>query len=154
MPYQPYQPYQQPYTNNYPYNWGGVIPAPQYGATQQPAQYATQAQPAQSQQQPQQQRKPLIGHYVSGEGEILPSDIPMDGSMGIFPAQDGSCIYVRQIGGDFKMHQTKFVPEQQPENNAPDVATVLANLDKRLGTIEQAFQRRTASHMRQEVNDD
>lgn len=153
MPYQPYMNY--PNYTSYPYQWGAVTPAPQYGAAQQSAQYVSQSQPVQQpqQQQPQQQ-KPLVGHYVASEGEILPSDIPMDGSMGIFPSQDGSCIYVRQIGGDFKMHQTKFVPEQQPENSAPDVATVLANLDKRLGTIEQAFQRRTASHMKQEVRND
>lgn len=156
MPYQqPYQP-MNPYQNfNYPYSWGGVTPAPQYGASQQPAQYTPQSQPVQQPQQPQQQRKPLVGHYVASDSEILPSDIPMDGSMGIFPAQDGSCIYVRQIGGDFKMHQTKFVPEKaEPEASAPDIQSVMNGFDKRLAAIENALRPRQASHMRQEASND
>lgn len=153
MPYQPYQPYQQTYANNYPYPWGGVTPAPQYGSTQQPAQYAAQAQPP---QQPQPQRKPVAGHYVGGESDIAAGDVPMDGSLGVFPAQDGSCIYVRQLQPDFTVRCAKYVPEPEKEREPEhDYGADIRALAQRVSSIEGAISARSrqetqaAAHMRE-----
>lgn len=53
----------------------------------------------------------VVGRIVEDEKEILPNERPMDGSMGLFPKSDYSCIYAVGLNGDFTPRNIKFVPE-------------------------------------------
>lgn len=119
------------YTN--PYN--PYIPQFSQPYQQQQA-WSTQQQQV---QQPQMQPKPqgaffIPGRYVSSESEITPQDVPMDGSMALFPAKDGSCIYARSLDSNFNMRSVRYVPEPQKEQQ--DVSSVLAALERRVAALE------------------
>lgn len=87
-------------------------------------------------QQPAMQMQQMRGRVVSGEQDIQPSDVSMDGSRSYFPTQDGSAIYVRQVDSNLRMHSVKYVPEVQQE--APDVNESIAALARRVDALEQA----------------
>lgn len=53
---------------------------------------------------------PVRGRMVKVDTDISPSDVPMDGFSSYFPAEDGSCIYVKHWDKDGKIQTTKFVP--------------------------------------------
>lgn len=121
MPYQPTYPYfgqmQNPYQNNVPMPWQSPyqsnIPMPSY---QQPAQF----------QQPQmQQTQPFVpiqihGHTIKDENtEIAPNDVPMDGTVSLFPTEDYSCIFAKHWNKDGKITTTKYVPVSADEDFTP-----------------------------------
>lgn len=60
----------------------------------------------------------LPGCYVDSEDDIVPRDVPMDGSISFFPSKDLTKIYIRQWNkvGDLE-HLTYVL--QQPELPAP-----------------------------------
>lgn len=97
--------------------------------------YQPQQYPAYN-QQPAMQMQQMRGRVVSGEQDIQPSDVSMDGSRSYFPTQDGSAIYVRQVDSNLRMHSVKYVPEVQQE--APDVNEAIAALARRVEALEQA----------------
>lgn len=121
MPYQPNyaynNPMQTPYQNNVPMMWQSPyqnnVPMPSY---QQPPQF----------QQPQmQQIQPFVpiqihGHTIKDENtEIAPNDIPMDGTVSLFPTEDYSCIFAKHWNKDGKITTTKFVPVPMDEDYTP-----------------------------------
>ena len=121
MPYQSSYPYynqiQNPYQNNVPMPWQSPyqnnVPMPSY---QQPPQF----------QQPQmQQPQPFVpiqihGHTIKDENtEIAPNDVPMDGTVSLFPTEDYSCIFAKHWNKDGKITTTKFVPVSADEDYTP-----------------------------------
>lgn len=54
---------------------------------------------------------PVRGRAIKSETDISPRDVPMDGYASYFPADDGSCIYVKFWDKDGKIQTQKFVPE-------------------------------------------
>ena len=121
MPYQSSYPYynqiQNPYQNNVPMPWQSPyqnnVPMPSY---QQPPQF----------QQPQmQQTQPFVpiqihGHTIKDENtEIAPNDVPMDGTVSLFPTEDYSCIFAKHWNKDGKITTTKFVPVSADEDYTP-----------------------------------
>lgn len=65
----------------------------------------------------------LPGCYVDSEDDIVPRDVPMDGSISFFPSKDLSKIYIRQWNkvGDLE-HLTYVL--QQPDLPAPPSPSV------------------------------
>lgn len=120
QPYQQFNPYQQPMQP-----WPG-FQAPQPQVPQQVPQQNVQQKPFGASFMP--------GRYVSSESEITPQDVPMDGSMALFPAKDGSCIYARSLDSNFNMRSVRYVPEPQEEQQ--DVSSVLAALERRVAALE------------------
>lgn len=111
-PYQSYQYQIQP-----PYQPAGSIPTPYQPSGGVTAPYAA---------------KPLYGGVfktVTSAQEIMPQDVPMDGSMALFMLADGSEVIGKQWTADGKIAETHFTPKQQ-DNAAPSFEqTVLSRLD-------------------------
>lgn len=116
---------------NYPYNampWQQQPYQPAYGQVSQPVVQSS-----------------ISGKFVSSVSEIKPNDVPMDGSMGIFPQQDGSCIYARAWGNDGTISTVRYVPETQPEPVDTFRDDVLSRLEKIEAAVTKSSTRRPAA---------
>ena len=82
------------------------------------------------------QRPPMAsmmpGRIVASADEIVPQEVPMDGSVSLFPQNDYSCIYAKTWTKEGTIATLKFVPEQ-PQNEEPKKSP----LEMRLDSIEQ-----------------
>lgn len=76
-------------------------------------------------------RPALSGRMVASDAEIVPNDVPTDGSTGYFPARDGSCIYAKAWSNDGTIRTVRYTPEPQPEPAAdgPTLAEIAARVD-------------------------
>lgn len=54
----------------------------------------------------------LPGRQIANADEITPQEVPMDGSVSLFPQQDYSCIYAKTWTKEGTIATLKFVPEQ------------------------------------------
>lgn len=63
------------------------------------------------------QRLSLPGFYISSPQDILPRDVPMDGSISFFPSNDLSYIIIKQWTGNGTIADAKYVLE--PKNQPP-----------------------------------
>lgn len=52
----------------------------------------------------------LRGRLVASADQIMVGDIPMDGSIAVFPRQDMSEIYIKSWGGDGNIHTVAYRP--------------------------------------------
>lgn len=127
-----------PYTNpyQYPYPWQGVTPPPSYQPAQ-PSQTAQQTWLPQQPQQTSQQPQRLVGRTVASAQEVTPQEVPMDGSLALFPLADGSAVIGKRWTPEGTIAEVRFVPEvkaQQPE--APSFeSSVLDRLDAIEGSL-------------------
>lgn len=115
-----------------PYSFGQGQAAPGYlNFGQMAGQQSPIPVPVQQMQQPQ---RPSVvpGRTVASENEIKPNEIPMDGTISLFPLSDYSAIFAKQWKSDGLIHSVKFVPaqieEQKQEKSFNE--TVLERLDK------------------------
>lgn len=107
-----WNPYYNPYQPSYPAPQYNPVPQIQPQMPQQP-QYPSQAQP---QFVPVQ----IHGHTIKDEtSEIAPNDVPMDGTVSLFPTEDYSCIFAKHWNKDGKITTTKFVPVPIDEDYTP-----------------------------------
>lgn len=120
---------------NYPANGFGNNPGPGFGT------YQSNPGPGfgtYGQQQPYQAQQPsvILGRFVSSPGDIRPNDVPMDGSIGVFPANDMSCIVTKAWNSDGRIVTARYVrqedvPEPQQKQAKDEFSTtVLDRLDK------------------------
>ena len=113
IPNQMYQPYNQQtmygqYNSYYPYQY------------QQPRYDLQQNQPLFNQQQsiqPQQQAG-LNGKVVQAVEQITANDVPMDGSVAVFPKQDMSEIYTKSWNADGTIRTIIYKPYTASQPNA------------------------------------
>lgn len=93
-----------------------------YMSYQQPVYQAQQMQPSMPNfsyaQRPVQQG--LAGRAVSSPDEVTVQEVPTDGSMGLFPAMDGSCIWGKRWTPDGKISTVRYVPEQSVQTDQPN----------------------------------
>lgn len=75
----------------------------------------------------------LSGRLVNSLDEITPQEVPMDGSVSLFPKNDYSAIYAKTWTKDGTIATVKYVPE--PNQAAPQKTALEARLDK----IDQRF---------------
>ena len=111
-----------------------------YGQTQQPY-VPTPAYQPQPMNQPRQQG--ILGHMVSNPNEITPQEIPMDGSISLFPMQDGSAVIGKFWDNNGQIKTIRFVPEnvEQPRQQDP-----FAVLNERLDTLESLIRNQRQNH--------
>lgn len=126
-----YQPYSQQtmygqYNSYYPYQY------------QQPRYDLQQNQPLFNQQQsiqPQQQAG-LNGKVVQAVEQITANDVPMDGSIAVFPKQDMSEIYTKSWNADGTIRTIVYKPYTASQ---PDVANSSADMSKmKMGLSDEA----------------
>lgn len=127
--YNPYQmqpngfqvPQQQYYY--YPTSTPYVIPQ------QQQVQFPSQSQPN--------RQANIRGRIINSEAEILPQEIPMDGTVSLFPMADFSCIFAKKWLSNGTIETQKYVlaidVSPKPESNQPDVYNMI---DERFGKLE------------------
>lgn len=84
--------------------------------------YQQQYQPSYPQYQ---QRQTITGRMVSSPEEITPQEVPTDGSLAFFPAQDGSCIYGKKWMPDGSISTVRFIPDNTEIPKQPDAMTIL-----------------------------
>lgn len=130
------------YPNGY---YGQPQPVMQYPTTVQQPQY-TPPQPLYGQNQMNRQSV-INGRTVSSAEEITPSEVPMDGSVSIFPKSDFSEIYAKAWNSDGTMKTFRFVPcvEESPQKEEPvDMsAVILERFDKLESMLEQSTAQKT-----------
>ena len=107
--------------------------APRYGQPQMP--YIPPQQPMPQNQMVQ----GIKGRVVNSEDEILPNEVPMDGTVSFFPLADYSCVIAKIWGGDGKISTFKFVPEEQPDQKVESATDddISELINKRFDNIEK-----------------
>lgn len=100
-----------PYYNmNLPSQNNGVV------ATQQIQNPVSPLQQFSNYNQPQIKRVPA--RIINDPKEIMPNEVPMDGSVSLFPTADYSCVYAKAWNANGMIDTVKYVPEKpetQPE---------------------------------------
>ena len=151
MPYQPSYPYYNQMQNPYqPYipsvsspmasPYQGNMPTPQY--TPQPYQ-------PQIPQAPQFVPVQIHGHTIKDEAtEVPPNDIPMDGTVSLFPTEDYSCIFAKHWNKDGKITTTKFAPVSADEDYTPSPGFE-DEMRARMDELKDLIQKRGGKQYRQ-----
>ena len=94
----------------------------------------------------------LPGRQISSIDEIMPNDVPMDGSVSFFPVRDGSCVYAKFWNRQGTIDTIKFVPAvatsvEETANNQPDFAQeIIRRLDKIEKSLNMNTNRKSASN--------
>lgn len=135
-PYNPYSPYTATYNPN---QYQTAMPntsygMPQYGATttQPRLDNLTTSQPAQPQIQT------VYGRVVESESEIKPNEVPMDGSIALFPKPDFSTIIAKQWSQNGTISTLKFVPEVNSESSE-DASAATMSIDELAKSMDSKF---------------
>ena len=86
--------------------------APSFGGFQTSQPYVPQPTPMNWGQNGPRYAAPstLPGRQISSIDEIMPNDVPMDGSVSFFPVRDGSCVYAKFWNRQGTIDTIKFVP--------------------------------------------
>lgn len=66
--------------------------------------------PAQQSFAPQTQIN-IMGKIIQAENDIMPGDIPMNGTPCFFPMNDGSAIFMKRWNADGTISTEKFIPD-------------------------------------------
>lgn len=100
-----------------------------YGQMPQNAMPAYQRQAMQPQQMfTQQMQSNVFGKMIQAPTDIMPGDIPMNGTPCFFPMQDGSAIYMKAWSADGTINTMRFLPEHA----APKEPTQLDRIENML----------------------
>lgn len=88
-----------------------------------------------------QQKSTVFGKVVADESQITPNDVPMDGTIAIFPLQDYSKIIAKQWTANGTIQTLIYIPEQTQASNTPKTTLddVMSHMDERLDQIEDLF---------------
>lgn len=111
-----------------------TVPGFQYGQTQPPyvpaptyqPQTSNQSVPTVNQSRPQ----GILGHMITSPDQITPQEIPMDGSISLFPMQDGSAVIGKFWDSNGQIKTIRFIPENVEQTPSDDpFATINARFD-------------------------
>lgn len=103
----------------------------------------------------------IPGRFVANADEITPQEVPMDGSVSLFPQNDYSCIYAKTWTKEGTIATMKFVPEQ-PQNAEQQKSPLeirLDSIDQRLEALDKKlnkprnFQKRNNPYPKKEMNE-
>lgn len=78
----------------------------------------------------------IVGRVVPNQNDIKANEVPMDGTPGVFPQNDGSCIYVKQWNSNGTISTYKYVREQNIENNSNGNITLI-DIKSQLDDMQQ-----------------
>lgn len=108
----------------------------QYGYANQLQQYTGKPQETQQQSPP-----PLNGRLINEERDILPKEIPMDGSVSVFPKSDFSYILAKAWNANGTIDTVKFIPDipaAQPQTSTDtNMQQILDKLNKMEETLSK-----------------
>lgn len=122
-----FNPYSQPMMNSPYQNGYNPMLSPQQRLMQMEQQYPQYSQQNQFVQQPsQQQPQGIVGKIVNDVSNVSPNDVPMDGSVAVFPKNDMTEIYCKQWTANGTIQTIVYKPVQ-PENTAD--ATNIPQMD-------------------------
>ena len=122
------------YQNNPFYGSAGFTPMPGTSYAPQTGGYMAGNQTQNPYQNQQINRfQSIPGRLVNNLDEITPQEVPMDGSVSLFPQNDYSAIYAKTWTKDGTIATVKFVPEQ------PQMEPQKSPLEERLDRIDQRF---------------
>jgi len=107
-----------------------------------------------------QQSNSFVGRVVNNENEITPSEVPMDGTLGIFPKADGSSIFVKTWGKMGEIKTIEYIPAVTETNTSQEEVAIndtffetIQRLDNRLDRIEKKLNsRKSNSHQYKKEN--
>lgn len=123
-PYNPYSPY------------ASYLPNQFQPTTSQLPTYTPPAYPANH----------IFGRPVSAETEIKPNEVPMDGTIALFPLTDFSVIIAKQWSQDGTIKTLRFVPDIQVVDNdsSPEVSIseLAHSMDERFNKLESMIKYR------------
>lgn len=96
-------------------------------------------QPPQQNQRPQ--SPPMQGKWIKEEKEIVPMDIPQDGSVVVFPQTDLQVIYLKKWEGNGTITTVPYIPNipQDSEPKVDPMQQFQENVQGRLTNIERAL---------------
>lgn len=126
----------QPIPPNYPYPYASGM---QVVNAQQMGQYGLPNMP-----NPQNNQNGIRGRVISDISQVVPNEVPMDGSVSLFPSQDYSCIYGKYWASDGTIKTIKFVrtvetQAVQDEKVVNPVDTLRTEMMERLDIIENGI---------------
>ena len=108
-----------------------------------------QTQPTWSNQSPTavpnyvQQPSMIRGRVVKDQSEILPNEIPMDGTISFFPKSDGSEIYGKAWTSNGTIQNFRFVKAEEIQNgNAMNDRSISQQILDKLNKIESTLSNR------------
>lgn len=78
----------------------------------------------------------IPGRMIYSPDEIMPQEVPMDGSVSLFPIHDLSCVYGKWRTSNGQIHTVKFVLEQ-PKKQIDESAVSLSDISERLNKVER-----------------
>lgn len=78
----------------------------------------------------------IRGRIVNSETEILPQEIPMDGTVSLFPMADFSCIFAKKWLSNGTIETQKYVLAIDVTNNPTENTDVYNMIDQRFGKLE------------------
>jgi len=102
----------------------------------------------------------IPGRQVASADEIMPQEVPMDGSVSLFLQNDYSCIYAKQWTKDGTIQTVRYIPEQ-PRNTEQQKSPLemrLDRIDQQLEILNKRlnkprnFQKRNNPHPKKEGN--
>lgn len=121
-----------------------------------PQQMPQMAQQAQQMQTPQ-MRTGITGRTVKSVEEIAPSEVPMDGTVAFFPAQDGSKIFAKGWNTDGTISTIEYAPIHPNESaNTPtlfDVMNQLSNIQDLLKAANKPARKTTKKGENDDASD-
>ena len=85
----------------------------------------------------------IPGRLVVNADEITPQEVPMDGSVSLFPQNDYSCIYAKTWTKEGTIATMKFIPEQpqNAESQKSPLEMRLDSIDQRLEVLDKKLNR-------------
>lgn len=85
----------------------------------------------------------IPGRPVNNADEITPQEVPMDGSVSLFPQNDYSCIYAKTWTKEGTIATMKFIPEQpqNAESQKSPLEMRLDSIDQRLEALDKKLNR-------------
>lgn len=78
----------------------------------------------------------IPGRMIYSPDEIVPQEVPMDGSVSLFPMHDWSCVYGKWWTSNGQIQTVKFVLEQ-PKKEIDESAVSLSDISARLEKVER-----------------
>lgn len=78
----------------------------------------------------------IPGRMIYSPDEIMPQEVPMDGSVSLFPMHDWSCVYGKWWTSNGQIQTVKFVLEH-PKKQIDESAVSLSDISERLNKVER-----------------
>lgn len=97
-------------------------------------------QPSAPQSQPQAQVPSMQGKWIKEEKDVVPMDIPQDGSVVVFPQTDLQVIYLKKWEGNGTITTVPYIPNvsQEQKGKTPE-QQFQDSVQGRLSNIERAL---------------